>query len=293
MAENYCGKSCVDCTFKEKLTCSGCKTGPGRTFGGECTLAQCCRERGHDTCATCNQNNWCSKQKNAEGMAETRFQKLEQERAAREQLEKHVPKLAKYLTITVASEEGGLAEDAQVYSRPSLISNDLTKGLSGLYQTGQIISLLFSLAVVAFYLAMGTANSRYLKAALYMGGVALAEQVLMWLTGGETPAWTLLINIPLIVVGFVGKYNLYAAHSELLTPVDAALSAQWQKLWKWYIGLFIALIASAVLVFIFPILGLLATIVAGIGTIVVSIMELIYLYRMMVAFRTYARELAA
>ena len=53
------------------------------------------------------------------------------------------------------------------------------------------------------------------------------------------------------------------------------------------------MIASAVLVFILPILGMLATIVAGIGTIVVSIMELIYLYRMMVAFRTYAKDLAA
>ena len=285
MAENYCGKTCEGCGMKEKLSCSGCKAGPGRMYGGECPVAKCCQERGHNTCATCNQNNWCAKQKNAEDMAQTRVQKQEQERAAREQLEKHVPKLAKYLTILF-----WLNIAAQI---PSLISNDLTKGLSSLYQTGQIISLLLSLAVVAFYLAMGTANSRYLKAALYMGCATLAEEVLMWLTGGETPAWTLLINIPLIVVGFVGKYNLYTAHSELLTPVDVALSEQWQKLWKWYIRLFIALIASVVLVFILPILGMLATIVAGIGTIVVSIMELIYLYRMMVAFRTYAKNLAA
>ena len=129
MAENYCGKSCEACNFKEKLDCPGCKAGPGRVFGGDCEVANCCRERGHDTCTTCNQNNWCSKQKNAEGMAQTRFQKQEQERAAREQLEKHVPKLAKYLTILF-----WLNIAAQI---PSLISNDLTKGLSSLYQTGQ------------------------------------------------------------------------------------------------------------------------------------------------------------
>ena len=50
MAETYCGKSCEECTKKEQLDCSGCKTGPGRQFGGDCELAKCVRDKGHETC---------------------------------------------------------------------------------------------------------------------------------------------------------------------------------------------------------------------------------------------------
>jgi hypothetical protein len=285
MAENYCGKSCVDCGLKEKLNCSGCKAGPGRTFGGECELAKCCQERGHDTCATCTQNNWCSKQKNAEGMAQTRFQRQERERQKREQLEKKVPMLAKCLTVLFWLNIVSLI--------PSVMGNDLTKELPTLYRTGQMLTMILSLTVVVFYFVMAKANERYRKAAFCIGAVAVVEFVLLWITGGVTPSWTLLINIPAIVVGFVGRYNLYTAHSEILEQVDATLSEQWLKLWKWYIYLFIASIGSVLLLAILPILGLLTTLAAVIGTVVVAIMELIYLYRMMDHFRTYAKNLAA
>lgn len=285
MAENYCGKSCEACSFREKLTCSGCKAGPGRVFGGDCEVANCCRERGHDTCATCNQNNWCGKQRHVENLAETRLQKREQERWEREQLEQYVPMLAKCLTILFWLNIVALV--------PSFMSNDLTKGFPVIYRVGQTMTLLFSLAAMGFYFVMGKANSYYRKAAIYMGVVTVAEYVMLWITGGETPGWTLLINIPLLVLGFVGRYNLYTAHSEILKPVDIVLSEKWLKLWKWYIGLFITLIASVVVVVILPILGLLAIIAAAIGTIVVSITELVYVYRMMNAFRTYASNLTA
>ena len=49
MAETYCGKSCAECTKKEQLNCSGCKAGPGRQFGGDCELAKCVRDKGHET----------------------------------------------------------------------------------------------------------------------------------------------------------------------------------------------------------------------------------------------------
>ena len=52
-------------------------------------------------------------------------------------------------------------------------------------------------------------------------------------------------------------------------------------------------LVSIVVVFIFPILGSLIVIAAGIGAIVLSVTELVYFCRMMVAFRTYAKELAA
>lgn len=284
MAENFCGKSCETCTFKEQLSCNGCKAGPGRTFGGDCELAKCCRERGHDTCATCNQNNWCSKQRDAEKSAEIRLQKQEREQREREELEKHVPMLSKCLTVLFWLKIVALI--------PALMDNDMTKALPLLHRTGQILNYCLTLVMVAFCLVMAKANRRYRKAALCIGVAAVVVLALTCITGGETPTWTLLISLPALVLDFVGEYNLYTAHSEILELVDATLSAQWLKLWKWYIYLFLATIGSLFLVIILPILGLLAALAAAVGMIVIAIMELVHLYRMMDHFRTYAKNLA-
>ena len=285
MAENYCGKNCEACGFKEQLNCSGCKTGPGRAFGGDCELANCCRERGHDTCGTCTQNNWCSKQQNVKTLAESRFQRQEWERAKREKLEKNVPILAKWLTIIF-----WLNIIAFI---PGLMSNDLTKGLSALHQTGRVISLGFSLAIAAIYLAMGKVNRRYRVVAACAAVTVIVTFIQNLVTGGETPIWTLLISLPMAGLGLVYRYQLYSANSEVLVPVEYTLSEKWMRLWKWFVRLTVALIASILVALIFPIVGLLLAAVAAIGTAVISIVELVYLYRMMCAFRTYAKELAA
>ena len=285
MAENYCGKNCEACSFKEKLSCPGCKIGPGRNFGGDCELAKCCRERGHDTCATCNQQSWCGKNRSAETMADSRLQKQERERAKREKLEKQVPLLAKCLSVIF-----WVSLAANI---PGIMSNEFTVSLPVLYRTGQILLLISSLGIVAAYFTLRKVNDRFRKAAIYVGISLLADFVLKWITGGESPSWTLLITLPAAALSFAGKFQMYSAYSEILVPVDYELSEKWMQLWKWYIGLFIASIAGLLLTVIIPLLGLLAVVVAAIGTIVVSIMELIYLYRMMDRFRTYAKELAA
>lgn len=285
MAENYCGKNCEACSFKEKLSCSGCKTGPGRKIGGDCEIARCCCERGHDTCATCNQQSWCGKNRSSETMADIRLQKQERERAKREKLEKQMPLLANCLTVVFWV---GLAMNI-----PSAMSNQLTVSLPGLYRTGQILSIILSLVIVGTYSSLRKVNDRYQKAAIYLGISLFASFVLNWITGGESRAWTLLVSIPAAVLSFAGKFQLYSANSEVLVPVDYELSEKWMKLWKWYIRLFGVSIAGLLLVVILPILGLLAVVAAAIGTIVVGIMELIYQYRMMDRFRTYAKNLAA
>lgn len=44
MAETFCGKNCDLCQEKLSEECRGCKEGPGRRFGGNCPIADCCRE---------------------------------------------------------------------------------------------------------------------------------------------------------------------------------------------------------------------------------------------------------
>lgn len=283
MEENYCGKNCETCSFRDALACRGCKSGPGRVFGGDCEVANCCRERGHDTCSTCNQNNWCSKQKHVEDLAETRFQKKEWERAKREQFETHAGMLAKCFTAIFWLNI--------VAFLPDLMGNDFTKGFPILHQTGQMISLVFSLAITAVYAIMGKVNRRYRITAACMGVAVVVTFVQSLVTGGETPSWTLLISLPLAVLGLVCRYHQYSANSEVLVPMDYALSEKWMRLWKWFVRLTIIMVASILVVLIFPILGALIVVAAAIGTAVISIIELVYIYRMMDTFRTYIKVL--
>ena len=281
MAENYCGKGCETCEYKEKLNCFGCKAGPGGRFDGDCGIAKCCQERGHDTCATCNQNEWCSKRSKAETVADIRLQKQEREREKREKLEKQVPLLAKWLTLIFWLSIVSLL--------PGVISNDFTKSLPVLHTAGQILNTIISFAIIAVYFAMRKVNRRYQKVALIMA----VTTVVNFLIDGEAAGWIRLVQIAEAVLGLICRHHMYTAHSEILVQADYALSEKWMGLWQWYIRITVAMIASIVAILILPIIGMLVFIAVGIGFIVISIVEIVYFCRMMVAFRTYAKNLAA
>ena len=104
-------------------------------------------------------------------------------------------------------------------------------------------------------------------------------------SGQTTPPWTLVFTIPAMIVSLVGEYNEYSAHAEVVGDVAPVLSDKWTGLWKWYIGMTLGLLGSILLMLIIPILGLLVALVTAIGTIVVSILKLVYLYRTAKVFR--------
>ena len=99
MAETYCGKSCEECTKKEQLNCSGCKTGPGRQFGGDCELAKCVRDKGHETCETCGFKGNCGTLRSRESMPDYRIRKIESEKMRKAAIAKRAPVLGKWLWI--------------------------------------------------------------------------------------------------------------------------------------------------------------------------------------------------
>ena len=106
----------------------------------------------------------------------------------------------------------------------------------------------------------------------------------------DSVGWTLIFALPVVIVGFVGMYREFMAHADVLTGVDNDLSAKWEKLWKWYIGSLLALLGSAVLLVVIPILGLLAVLAAAVAVIAVSILRLVYLYKTAKIFRDYCQK---
>ena len=51
--ESRCGLYCSKCDYREKMNCPGCVKSEGKMFWGECPVAGCCMEKGHDHCGQC------------------------------------------------------------------------------------------------------------------------------------------------------------------------------------------------------------------------------------------------
>ena len=122
--------------------------------------------------------------------------------------------------------------------------------------------------------------------------IAAATGIVVTLaTGGEAVVWTLVLTFPAMVVSMVGEYHEYTGHSEVISYYDHQMAGNWSDLWKWYIGVHIALLGGIVFMMIVPILGALVTIVAAIALAVVAILKLIYLYRSAKIYREYLQNL--
>ena len=281
MAETYCGKICAECSKREELNCQGCKAGPGRQFGGDCELAKCVRDKGHETCETCGFKGNCGTLRSCESMPDYRIRKIEAEAMRKAAIAKRAPVLGKWLWIIfwliVPSTIGGLMD------------NETTaKILPGLLMPGQIITAICSLTYGAILLKLGSEEDRYRTAgicALIAGGVSAAVAII---TGtAEEATWTLLFTLPAAVVAMVGEYNECMAHSAVLSGVDNELSEKWELLWKWYIGLLLGMLGCILLMLIAPVLGAIVILGCAIGTVVVGILKLVYLYRTAKIFREY------
>lgn len=281
MAETYCGKCCKDCAQKETLNCSGCKTGPGRQFGGDCELAKCIRSKGHESCDTCGFKGNCGTLRSRDSMPDYRRRKIEAEEQRKAAIAKRAPVLGKWLWIVFW------------LIIPSTIASFMThetivEYLPGLYLPGQILSAVCSLTYGLILVKLASEEDRYKTAGICALVCGVVSAVVAIISGtGETATWTLIFTLPAAVVSFVGEYNEYMAHSIVLSGVDNELSEKWEKLWKWYICMFGAMIGSILVMLIIPILGALVILAAAIGTIVVSIMKLVYLYRTAKIFREY------
>lgn len=281
MAETYCGKSCGECVHKEPMHCAGCKIGPGRTYGGDCELAKCVRAKGHETCRTCTLKGQCGNLRTCQYFPEYRRRKQEEEKQARETQERRASLFGKWLWI--------LFWLVIPTSIAAVISVDTVGQLfPGLYVAGKVLSIFCLVTYGLVLLKLGTEENSYQKAGIFTliyGGMFAFLTVVSALTTSQ--GWILLISIPAIIMELIGEYHEYCAHSAILADLDAELSEKWTLLWKWFIGLYLAMFGCIILIMV-PLLGALCLLAAVIGLLVVSILKLVYLYRTAKLFREYS-----
>ena len=99
----------------------------------------------------------------------------------------------------------------------------------------------------------------------------------------------ILALIPLLALTFVGMYQEYNAHADVMEDTDGEFADKWRVLWKWTVGLMIALIPCLVLLAVAGGFGLL--LLVAIGLVIVAVLYAIYLWRMAKRFR--AEKLSA
>ena len=201
MAETYCGKNCAECSKREELNCQGCKAGPGRQFGGDCELAKCVRDKGHETCETCGFKGNCGTLRSRESMPDYRIRKIESEKMRKAAIAKRAPVLGKWLWIifwlVIPSSIG------------SIMAHETTaKILPGLFMPGQIINAICSLIYGAILLKLGSEEDRYRTAGICALIAGVSSALAAMINGGSDGAtWILIFTIPAAIVALVGEYN--------------------------------------------------------------------------------------
>lgn len=284
MADTYCGKMCDNCNYRERLGCLGCKTGPGRSWQCECPLAKCCRDKGHETCDTCNFNSSCGTLRGRADLPEYRLKDLAAENERKALLAQKVPFLGKwlwYLFLLVI---------------PMVLSNIMTNEsiaswLPFLYRPGIILSILCTVVYGLILLKLSTENNHYRTSAICcFVTVALSTIASSISVNSPEASWTLIITLPAAIVSLLGEYHEYTGHSEVLAGVNNQLSEKWEKLWKWYVGAFAAMFVSIIIALIIPILALLIMLAALIALLIVSLLKVVYLYQSAKVFRDYPLE---
>ena len=290
MAETYCGKNCAECALMEAQSCPGCQAGPGRRYYGNCELAKCCREKGHETCETCGFKETCKtlqdrdrqpeiRRRKAEAQQKEQEKKREEERKRKERMANRAHVLGKWLWILF-----WLFVPALI---ASIMGNEkISETAPDIYLTGQILSVVCSIAYGLVLLKASSEEDRYRTAGICLLVSAAAGFLTVILSrGGTASPGLLLIALPASIVSLVGEYQEYYGHSAVLGDVDRELSAKWLSLWKWNIGCMVGVIGGGILGQVAPGLGLFIVLCSSIGVIIVHVLKLRYLYRTAKLFR--------
>lgn len=281
MAEirTYCMKRCENCNYRERLQCLGCHEGPGKPLSGDCKLAKCCREKGHETCNTCVLKLSCAIFKGRSNIPGDRLKMQadkEEERQLLAQKSEFIGRLMQilfWLCIPLAV--------AGVLTNESVIDK-----FGFLYLSGQIINILCLLAYGIVLIKLSAEYIKY-KTAAVCEFITCVVSVILLFRGTESSTALVLGGISAIV-SLIGEYNEYMSHAYILKDIDLVMSDNWEKLWKWFIGMFLALIAGFIVMAVIPFIGIIILIIAAVGTLIVSILKLVYLYRTAKIFREYS-----
>lgn len=280
VTSTFCAKSCSTCPQKEAMGCPGCKIGPGNQINGDCEIARCCRAKGHQTCSTCAQNVHCGQLKSSHRMPEYRRKKQEAAEKERLTLQLRAPFFAKWLTVLF-----WLFITTELVS---LLDNDLVLQYFPILKTPAVaIGLVFAIARAAILLILSKKQYQYRVAGICGIFAGIVQALSAFISSDVAQILLLIASVALTITAL---YHEYQGHIQALYGVNEILSQKWSDLWRWQAVILALTVGGALSVTLFSLLAALAVLVGSIGSIVVGIIRLVYLYQSAAAFREFSRE---
>lgn len=280
MCESYCGQDCNKCEKREEFQCSGCKQGPGKYNPSKCDLANCCQNKGHESCKTCTLSNSCHMLHRRGYVVEAMLARQK----AEAQCDLQEGEKSKFL---------GKCFTALFVVMVFAIVNSILSGVMPVLEVPTtIIDAIRWIANAVILLIMSRYSDHYKSSAICLLIAELGEIVLWFFIGDETPAWSLLISIPLAIMGIYSVFQTCQGHSEVLCSTNSTLSSKWNRMYCFKMYVLIATIVCTLLVFI-PVLNVIAAlglVVVAIAGVIVGVLEIVYLYQSMKHFRDYSMK---
>ena len=267
MTKTYCGKDCSVCMDKEALNCTGCTDEENRMQNKDCEIAGCCVKKGHEDCATCVLHDGCGTIKRRERMSSNRIKQREEEEHRKAEVLRKAPIMAKWMKLLF-------------WFSCIMIILDFAVSFA---LNGSVITEIFSYAVAAAYsvilLKMAKAEELYKTAGCFGLAAAVIGLIAAWICRDmQDDVMVSVIAVIPGILGFIYEYCEYMSHASVLKEANAEMSEKWENLWKWYIGLIIAIVSCIVIVLISPVLGGILMLAGTIGLLVLGFVKIAYLH---------------
>lgn len=273
----YCGKNCDECTYKTELSCSGCQSGPGRVLNGDCKLARCCREKGHEICETCSLKRNCGTWLDKGSIPKQRIERIQEEKEKQALIARRAPFLGKWIWILFW------------LIVPQVILNFMTGDtmvalIPALEKPGEIGQILCAVIRVLILFVLSKEQMYYAFAAA-LGLASSAVSILEFVFGMEDIYVLIMLAVLQLVIVLVSEYYEYKAHADVVLIADGVISGQWDTYWNWNLYSCIGLIVGIVFLSLIPFIGALLTLASAIGILVAGFKKLVCLYRTAQVFR--------
>lgn len=168
-----------------------------------------------------------------------------------------------------------------------LTSENMNKVLPGVSFAGQILSIAAAVGYAGILLIISSESIYYRNAAVCRFIVAAFSVVLIPVSGEIDSLQAVILAMISLVIDTIGVYYEIEGHGKVLLDIDIVLSDKWHRFWKWYIGTFLGIIAGTVFSVLIPLLGMFLVLASTIGMLVVSVLKIVYIYKMSRAFRAY------
>ena len=171
-----------------------------------------------------------------------------------------------------------------------LTSENVTNAVPVLAFTGQILNIASTAAYGVVLMKIASESMHYRNSAICCFITAVISVAVIPISDDTESFIAISVVIVSVVINMIGLYYEFMGHADVLRDVDRTLSDKWFKLWKWYVGTFFGMIGGTVLAVIIPLIGMIIVLASTIGTFVVSIVKIVYIYKMSKVFGKYSAQ---